>query len=257
VHFFNQSKGIDEEKELLLGLELDAKQQQISWEDAREEELDFTTLPHRAPQKAQYYDLPKTVLEDRGLKRAIRELKEYLYQEEGLELYRCRSPKLESRPGESRSDFIVRVQDMLQQKKEDEIEKLKTRYASKEKVLQDRLLRAQERVAKESSDSTSSMIEMGISVLGALFGKASPTKIGRTISKGGRILKEHGEMSRAEERVAKVQDDIDALNDELEEKIDRLSEKYDIGNCEVETFKVKPRRTDIDVESCAIVWRVS
>ncbi|BAF70994.1 ATP-binding protein [Sulfurovum sp. NBC37-1] len=257
VHFFNQSKGIDEEKHLLLGLELDAKLQQVSWEDARKEELDFTNLPHIAPKNAQYYDLPKMILEDRGLKHTIRELKAYLYQEEGLELYRCRSPKLESRPGESRSDFIVSVQDVLQQKKEDEIEKLKTRYASKEKVLQDRLLRAQERVAKESSDSTSSMIEMGISVLGALFGKTSPTKIGRTISKGGRILKEHGEMSRAEERVAKVQDDIDALNDELEEKIDKLSEKYNIENCTIESFKLKPRRTDIDIESCAIVWRVS
>ncbi len=257
VHFFNQRKGIDMEKDLLLGLELDAKQQQISWEDARKEELDFTNLPHIAPENAQYYDLPKMILEDRGLKHAIRELKEYLYQEERLELYRCRSLKLESRPDESRSDFIVRVQDGLQQKKEDGIEKLKTRYASKEKVLQDRLLRAQERVAKESSDSTSSMIEMGISVLGALFGKVSPTKIGRTISKGGRILKERGEMSRAEERVAKVQEDIDALNDELEEKIDRLSEKYDIENCDVESFKIKPKRTDIDVKSCAIVWRAS
>jgi len=257
VYFFNRSKGIDEEKEIMLGLELDARQQQLSWEEAREEETDFTNLPHIAPKNAQFYDLPKTILEDRGLRHAIRELKSYLYQEERLELYRCRSPKLESRPGESRSDFIVSVRVAVGQKKEEEIEKLKTRYAAKEKVLQNRLLRAQERVAKESSDSTSSMIEMGISILGALFGKATPTKIGRTISKGGRILKEHGEMSRAEERVAKVQDDIDALNDELEEKIERLSEKYDVENCEVETFMIKPRRTDIDVESCAIVWRVA
>jgi hypothetical protein len=64
-------------------------------------------------------------------------------------------------------------------------------------------------------------------------------------------------MSRAEERVVKVQDDIDALNDELEEKIDRLNEKYSIEQCKVEEFKIKPRRTDIDVESCAIVWRAS
>jgi hypothetical protein len=94
-------------------------------------------------------------------------------------------------------------------------------------------------------------------VLGALFGKASPAKIGRAVSKGGRILKERGEMSRAEERVVKVQDDIEALNDELEEKIDALNEKYDIGQYEVEGFKIKPRRTDIDVECCAIVWRAS
>ncbi len=101
------------------------------------------------------------------------------------------------------------------------------------------------------------MIEMGISVLGALFGKASPTKIGRAVSKGGRILKERGEMSRAEERVVKVQDDIDALYEELEEKIDSLNEKYDIGQCEVESFRIKPRKTDIEVERCAVVWRVS
>ena len=257
VHFFNQSKGIDEEREILLSLELNSEKQQIVWEEAYREDLDFTRLPHTAPQNARYYDLPKVILEDRGLKRAVRELKGYLYQSEGLELFRCRSPKLESKAGESRSDFVVRLQDILQEKKEEEIEKLKTRYASKEKVLQDRLIRARERVAKESADSTSSMIEMGISVLGALFGKASPTKIGRAVSKGGRILKERGEMSRAEERVVKVQDDIDALYEELEEKIDSLNEKYDIGQCEVESFRIKPRKTDIEVERCAVVWRVS
>jgi hypothetical protein len=257
VHFFNLRKGIDEEHEVLLELELDRDQQQVSWQNARKRDVDFINLPHTAPKNAQYYELPKIILEDRGLKHAVRKLKEYLYQEEGLELFRCTSPKLESRAGEPRADFIVRVQDILQEKKEKEIEKLKMRYASKEKVLQNRLMRARERVEKESSDSTSSMIEMGISVLGALFGKASPTKIGRAVSKGGRILKERGEMSRAEERVAKVQDDIEALNDELEEKIDVLNEKYEIGSCEVESFRIKPRRTDISVESCAIVWRVS
>ncbi|WP_294950975.1 DUF87 domain-containing protein [Sulfurovum sp.] len=255
VHFFNQSRGIDEEKDLLLSLEADASLQQISWDEAQSETVDFTHLPHTAPQNAHYYDLPKVIADDKGLKRAIRALKAYLYQEENLELYRCRSPKLESKVHESRSEFIVRIQDMLQQKKEDAIEKLKSRYTSKENILQDRLMRAQERVKKESSDSTSSMIEMGISVLGALFGKTSPTKIGRTISKGGRILKERGDMSRAEERVAKVQDDIDTLNDELEEKVDDLNEKYNIEECEVETFKIKPRRTDIEVDCCAIVWK--
>jgi hypothetical protein len=114
-------------------------------------------------------------LEDKGLKRAIRELKKTLYQEQSLELQRCISPKLESKVNESSSDFIVRVQDILNDKKEISIEKLQISYAKKEKVLINRLARAKERVEKESSDSTSSMIEMGISVLGALFGKASPT----------------------------------------------------------------------------------
>jgi len=195
-------------------------------------------------------------LKDKGLKRAIRELKEMLYREQHLELMRCKSPKLESKVDESLSDFTVRLKDILEDKKEIEIEKLQTRYGKKEKTLLTRLARAKERVEKESSDSTSSMIEAGIAVLGALFGRSSPTKIGRAVSKGSKILKERGDMSRAEERMVAIEDELEALEYELEDKIDALNEKYNVDNCDIETYTMKPRKTDIDVKSCAIVWRV-
>jgi hypothetical protein len=100
------------------------------------------------------------------------------------------------------------------------------------------------------------MIEAGIAVLGALFGRSSPTKIGRAVSKGSKILKERGDMSRAEERMVAIEDELEALEYELEDKIDALNEKYNVDNCDIETYTMKPRKTDIDVKSCAIVWRV-
>ena len=257
VHFYNQRKGIDVEKPLILSLPLESSMQNIRWEEAGEEELDFIKLPHKAPSKAKFQPLPEVILNDKGLKGAIREVKDFLYQEESLELLRCVSLKLESKPEESTSEFKVRVQDLLNDKKEQEIEKLKVRYASKEKILTTRLARAQERVEKESSDSTSSMIDAGIAVIGALFGRRSTSSISRAFKKGSTILKERGDMSRAEERMAKVSDDIEVLQEELEDKIDVLSDKYNIENCSIENFNIKPRRTDIDIDSCAIVWRVS
>jgi len=145
----------------------------------------------------------------------------------------------------------------LSERKEKEIEKLQERYLIKEKTLTTRLSRAKERIEKESSDATSSMIETGIAVLGALFGKSSPTKIGGALRKGSKVLKERGDMNRAEERMAQVEDDIESLEYELEDKIDALNEKYMIEKYEIESFSIKPRRTDISVEVCAIVWRVS
>ncbi|WP_415407011.1 helicase HerA domain-containing protein [Sulfurovum sp. CS9] len=256
VHFYSQRRGIDEERELNLSLTLESKQQNIRWDDAVEEDFDFQKFPHTAPSKAKFQSLPKIILEDKGLKKAIRELKETLYQEQSLDLLRCVSPKLESKVEESHSDFIVRLQDILKDKKESEIEKLQIRYGTKEKVLTDRLSRAKERVEKESSDSTNSMIETGIAVLGALFGKASPTKIGAALRKGSKVLKERGDMSRAEERIVAIQEDMEALEYELEDKIDALNEKFDVENYAIEEFKIKPRKTDIDVELCAVVWRI-
>jgi hypothetical protein len=256
VHFYNQRRGIDEERVILLSLALENDFQNIKWDSAREEEIDFERFPHIAPRQAKFQPLPSVVLEDKGLRRAIRELKETLYQEQNLELQRCSAPKLESKVGESSADFLVRLQDMLSDKKERDIVKLQERYGKKEKVLTDRLSRAKERVAKESSDSTGSMIEAGIAVLGALFGKPTPNKIGRAVSRGSKILKEHGEMGRATERVAKIEDELEELQDEFENKIDVLNEKYNVDKCEIETFAIRPRKTDIDVELCAVVWRV-
>jgi hypothetical protein len=256
VHFYNQRKGIDDERERYLSLSLDTNEQSINWEEAREEEP-FEKYPHTAPSKAKFQALPKIVLEDRGLKKSIRELKEFLYREEKIELLRCISPKLESRVGESEVDFRVRIQDILNDKKEREIEKLQVRYEKKVKTLLERLSRAKERVEKEASDSTSSIIETGIAVLGALFGRRSSTSIGRAIKKGSNILKERGDMSRAEERMSTIQADIEALGYEFEDTIDSLNEKYNVDNCEVESFVIKPRKTDVDVELCAVVWRVS
>jgi len=257
VHFYNQRKGIDEERELILSLPLEKNQKSIDWDEARVEEESFENYPHNKPSKAKFQPLPKVVLDDKGLKKAMRELKESLYREQSLSLLRCAKPKLESGANESETDYKIRLQDMLNDKKESEIEKLQTRFEKKEKTLLDRLSRAKARVEKEASDSTSSMIETGIAVLGALFGRTSPTKIGRAFKKGSNILKERGDMSRAEERMAGIQADIEALEYELEDTIDALNEKYNVDNCEIESYSMKPRKTDIDVELCAVVWRVS
>ena len=256
VHFYSSRKGIDKSRELVLSLPLESRQQSVAWEEARQEEEGFEKYPSSAPSSAKFQTLPDIVLKDKGLKKAIRELKEELYREESLELLRCKSPKLESRPDESHSDFIVRLQDILNDTKEVKIEKLQERYDKKEKTLLAKLSRAIKRVEKEESDSTSSMIETGIAVLGALFGRSTPSKIGRVFKKGSSILKERGDMNRAEERMAEVQEDIEALEYELEDKIDELNEEYSIDNCEIETFAMKPRKTDIDIELCAVVWRV-
>ncbi len=256
VHFYSQRRGIDEEKALILSLPLQSEQPNIRWDEAIEEDIDFEKFPTAAPSRGKFQPLSDIVLKDKGLRRAIRELKEILYQEHNLKLLRCLSPKLESKVEESSVDFMVRIQDILREKKEIAIEKLQVRYGKKEKVLTNRLSRAKERVEKEASDSTSSMIETGIAVLGALFGKATPTKISSALRKGSKVLKERGDMNRAEERIVAIQEDMEALEYELEDKIDVLNEKFDIENCEIETFKIKPRKTDIDVELCAVVWRV-
>jgi hypothetical protein len=261
VGFYNQSRGIDESEEGVLRLDLDPSDNTLDWEVAENDESDFSRFPTQIPTGAKLGKVPEIVSRDKGLKKAKKLLSEMLYQERKLELYRCKALKMESKPHESLRDFKVRVQDTLNDKKEEEIESLKERYEKKESTLLDRLQRAVARVEKEESDvssrTTDTMISAGMAVLGVLFGRRSTAKIGTTLNKGSRILKEKGDVDRAQQRVDEIQKKIDDLGYELEEKIDALEEEYDVEHCEIETFSIKPRRSDINIGEIALVWRVA
>ncbi len=260
VGFYNQSRGIDEVGENIIALPLDIRDKSADWEIAQNDESDFSRFPTQMPSNAKLKKVPDFIRDDKGLKKVKKLLEDMLYQQRKLELYRCKSPKMESKLHESRMDFKVRVSDTLNDKKEEEIEVLQERYGKKSNTLQDRLQRALARVEKEQSDvsskTTDTMISAGMAVLGALFGSRSTAKIGTTLSKGSRILKERGDVGRAQQRADEIQKKIDDLGYELEEKIDDLATEHDIDQCEIETFAIKPRRSDIGVEDIALVWRV-
>jgi len=261
VGFYNQSRGIDESEESILRLTLTPSDSVLDWKLAVAEETDFSRFPTQVPRQAKLGKLPDIIREDRGLREAKRRLADFLYREKKLLLYRCKSPRMESKPHESLRDFKVRVQDTLNEKKEEEIEVLKERYGKKEETLRDRLQRARARVEKEKADvsskTTDTMISAGMAVLGALFGRRSTARVGSTLNKGSRILKERGDVDRAQQRVEEIQKKIEDLGYELEDKIDLLDEKYSIDSCEIETFAIKPRRSDIGIAELALVWRVA
>ncbi|MCF6190858.1 MAG: DUF87 domain-containing protein [Cocleimonas sp.] len=254
LNFFNQTRGIDEKEECCLSLALEGSDRSLEWDDAETLEDTkncFDRLPTKASENAQFAEVPDVVSGDKKLRKTCISLKDWLYHKHKLELYRCKSPKMESNPYESLTDFKVRLSDILNEEKEDAIAVLQERYVKKEKVLTDRLDRAMEKLEKEESDTTSSFLNVGITVLGALFGK-SRASIGRA---GSRVLKERGDVSRAEERVEKIKDDIEELEEELEDKIDDLAEEFELDNIDIEEFSIKLRKTDIQIDDIAVVWK--
>uniref|UniRef100_UPI00345D3567 coiled-coil domain-containing protein n=1 Tax=Nitratifractor sp. TaxID=2268144 RepID=UPI00345D3567 len=257
IEYHDQRRGIDQNVTETDWLELDPAMNEAEWEGRQVEDLPFDRWPIKAPSQARFAPLPGFISQDSGLRKSAAALKDLLYQNERLSLFRCRKLRLESTPGESESDFKVRVREQLDELKEAEIDKLQERYGAKETRLQDQLKRAMDRVEKEKNDQTSSLISVGASILGALFGGRGPSasKIGTAINRSGRVLRERGDLSRAQERVEAVREKLEALADELEEKIDAIDAKYSLENYPIEPFALRPKKSDIHIEEIALVWR--
>jgi len=256
VYYFDQRRSIEETKEQFYSLSLDDVNI-IDWDSASTDNSDFYKLPHKEPKKAQYAQVPSFIKTDKSLRKSSSNLKEYIYKNSKLQLFKCSKLRLESAVGDTKQDFIIKVQNMIDDKKEIEIDKLKERYETKEQRLKSQLTRAMERIEKEKGDQLSSIISMGTSILGALFGRATVSKVGTAVSRGSKALKERGDVTRAEAKLADIEDKIDDLSNELEAKIDDFADKYTIENYEIKELAIKAKKRDINVDNIAIVWRVS
>ena len=63
-------------------------------------------------------------------------------------------------------------------------------------------------------------------------------------------------MRRAEEKVAMLEEDLVELSLKLEEKVSDLAGKYAVDNYEVETFTIKPRRSDLFDGRMSLLWEM-
>ena len=254
VQYIDTKRVIDETKESELYIDL-SDMNSCSWDEAEPLEEPLESFSTKKPSGAKFAHLPSFILEDDSLKACKKELIEHIYATNKLELYRCKRLRMESKLDESLDDFTVRVQDVLKEKLDSEIEKLKDKYASKLERLESQMQRAAAQVEKEKADQTNSLIGAGISIISALFGKTSVSKIGSAVNKSGRILKERSDLSRAEQKLEELKEKEYELQDELEEKIEELSEKYSLENYPIDTIFIKPKKRSIDVEEIAILWR--
>jgi hypothetical protein len=99
-------------------------------------------------------------------------------------------------------------------------------------------------------------MQAGVSILGGLLGGLMGRKrgVGSALSKGTSAYKQHQDVSAAEDKVESVQQQIAELNRQLEAEIATLSQSYDPAALILETESLKPTKTNVAVDSVALLW---
>ncbi len=263
VRFVDNRRGIDELQAHSARLALKSDFSDPDWANAEPLGVELQDLSSSPPPDSSYLPLPATISSASSLAPFLRSWTDYLYRTCRLELFRVKSLKLESRPGESLEDFRSRVAEAVSSKKAEALEKMEKRYEKRFHVLEDRLIRAQSRLEKEQGDVTArgvdTAVSFGVAILGALFGRkalttTSASRTGRGIRSASRMLKERQDVERAKENIKRIEDTITTLAQELDQETEKLSRKFALENFPVERFFVKPRRADIFDQESFILW---
>ena len=261
LRFYNQKRVIDVNKTINFKLELDETETTLEWENAYEEDVQhFTNKPTN---HVKYAKLPDIITEAKSLKTFQKSLSNHLYTTKKLELFACKALKLESKLHQNRRDFVVIVDNRLKELRDKELQKVENKFRTKVDRLEDKLSRLEMKLQKEEADvsskTTDTFVDIGLAVMGAIFGTKtlSSTTVRRSASafkKGKSVFKERKDVDNVTAMLERTNTEIGELGNKFQEEIQKIEEAIDIQNYEITSFFITPRRSDIIIKDIALLW---
>lgn len=257
VHCVDSRRGLEAEEMVMLFAHVAGSDRTPDWYEAVEVDLDVERLETEAASpEASYLDLADALADAKAYRAFEKSFADTLYRTRRHPLFKSSTTGLISRPGESERDFRIRLAETLREERDAAVDKMRKRYATRLRTVEDRIRRAEQRVEKEAAQAKDqkwqAAVSIGSTVLGALFGrKRSLTTASRSI---GRTMKEGKDVERAEEELEAQRLRQADLEAELRGEIDALEARFDPHSEALDSFDLKPRRTDIDVRLVALAW---
>ena len=233
------------------------------WEGSSKIQSEFLLLENQPHPGAKFSPLPQEATHPSSFDGWEKNLISFLYQSQSLTIWECREFKAFSQVGESEGDFRARLIHLLHEKRDLEVEKLRTRYAPKLAMMQERLRKAQIRVEREKSQlgqqKVQTAVSVGATILGAIFGRKtmSAGTIGRATTSmrgAGRISREKQDIERALREVQVVKEKLEALEEEFQAEIASLSADFQPEELVLQEILIRPRKTDIAIDKFALIW---
>jgi DNA helicase HerA-like ATPase len=261
LHFVRASCKLDTWRAARWLVPLSSGHRRPDWSAAEPLEAEGpTVVTEPPPGDLSFARLPASAARAASFSAWKKQLATHLYQNGALTLWTCPSLKLVSSPEEDEAQFRIRASQRARERRDEELEKLRSRYAPRLQTLEDRLRRARGRVEREASQARSqgldAAVSIGSSVLGAVLGRklGGRRSVGSAVRRAGRLSKERGDVHRAREEVEALEQRRSDLDAELRDKMAALQDELDPALLELEPLVVRPRKSDISFETFALVW---
>ena len=262
IGFSDAKLGIDAMRDIVYAAPISAGALAVDWVAARRLDVAIADLGRAPESGASFESLPSVAAQPRNYSAWEKSFKQWLSQNERLEVWRHRESNLTSRAGETEGDFKVRVQDAARVLRDSAVESVRQKYAAKQAALAERLRRAEAVVTRDSEQSSQQKLQAAVSIgatlVGALFGRKaiSTGTLGRatTAARGmSRTMKEAGDVQRASESVEAVRAQIAQLEEQIRADTQAIAATYDRAPI-LERETLLPKRGQVSVQLVALGW---
>ncbi len=214
----------------------------------------------RDPPADAVYVIPNAPVDQASnFKEIAKDLADYLYREQGLEVLHNPALKLYARPGEAREEFARRCRDAADQFADAEAAQLRERYAARIERVKDRIAEAERRLRELETDTRSRKQNELIAGAGALLsaflgGRRSTRGLSGIASRRSQTVRAQERLRSAEERLTERADDLTELEDELAEDLEGIATQWQNEAERIEPLTLRLEKNDIQIAEMALLW---
>ena len=176
-------------------------------------DLDLNDLEASPLEGAVFANYPQFAADPSSYERWKKLFSQFLRTEVPLKLFSSPTLKVVSEPGEDERDFRIRLQHLGHERRDEAIETLRKKYASKIATLEDRQRRARQALERQASQAQQkkldAVISTGTALLSVLLGRksissTSLSRVGTAVRSASRARQSSGGISQAEETLQSV-----------------------------------------------------
>ena len=235
----------------------------LDWQESRPLKLELNELEDAPLGEAQFTAYPPEASKAQSYDKWKKGFSQYLRAEAPLILLSSPTLKVVSEVDEDERDFRIRLQHLAHERRDQAIEAMRRKYASRITTLEGRLLRARQGVDRQSTAASQrkldATVSAGTAILGALFGSkkvtaTSVSKVGTAVRSANRARQSGEGIAQAQETLRTLEEQLRALDNELQQEVDKVAATYNLMEEKLEEIVIRPTLTNITVHLVALAW---
>jgi hypothetical protein len=262
IGFSDSKLGVDEVRDVVYSASVSEGAVAVDWARAARLDVGVESLARSPDKGASFEPLSAAASQPKNYPLWEKSFKQWLTQNERIQLLRHVDTGLTSRAGEAEGAFKVRVQDALRATRDKAVDAVRQKYATRQAALEEKLRRAEAAKERESEQSTQQKLQAAVSIgatlVGALLGRKaiSASTLGRatTAARGmSRTMKESADVQRANESVEAVQKQVQELDEQARQETQTIAAEYERAPL-LEQVTLLPKRGQVSVQLIALGW---
>jgi hypothetical protein len=258
VRFTNAKTKIDQTKDVVVLTPITDDPIPVNWDNSQQTNMKISDLQKTSVENVLYADLPSAALKAKNYNIWETDLVNWLGRTQKLELLKSENLNVSSMTGETERDFRIRLQQIAREKRDQEVNTLREKYAMRYAKIDDQLRRTQmdveEHDAQVRDQKYQTAISFGTTLLGGFLGRKTFGGITKTTRDMSRSMKKKREDEYARENLQSLQQEKEQLESQFQTEVNTLDAKTNPITENLESIVIMPAKTNILVRFVALVW---